>query len=29
VVLEQTGRYHKPAQRAFTAAGHDVRVCIP
>jgi len=29
VVVEQTGRYHKPAQRAFTAAGHDVRVMHP
>ena len=29
VVLEQTGRYHKPAQRAFTAAGLDVRVMHP
>jgi len=29
VVLEQTGRYHKPAQRAFTAAGLDVRVMYP
>ena len=29
VVLEQTGRYHKPAQRALTAAGHDVRVMHP
>ena len=29
VVLEQTGRYHKLAQRAFTAAGHDVRVLHP
>ena len=29
VVLEQTGRYHKLAQRAFTAAGHDCGLCIP
>jgi len=29
VVVERTGRYHQPVQRAFTAAGLDVRVIHP
>jgi transposase len=29
VAVERTGRYHRAAQRAFTAAGHDVRIVHP
>ena len=29
VVVERTGRYHLPVKRAFTTAGHDVRVVHP
>jgi transposase len=29
VVIERTGRYHRPVQRAFLAAGHDIRIVHP
>jgi transposase len=29
VVIERTGRYHQPVQRAFAAAGWDVRIIHP
>lgn len=29
VVVERTGRYHRPIQRAFTKAGYEVRVIHP
>jgi transposase len=29
VAIERTGRYHRPVQRAFAAAGYDVRIVHP